>query len=106
MFEDRAVAGHQRRRREANDLPEWEVPGHDRQHDTQRLEGDIALAGVGLDVFVRQESGRVLGVEIAVPGALFYFAFGFDDGLAHLGGRERRQPRLLLAQHAGDGLQT
>ena len=94
-----AVAGHQRRRGEAEHLPEREVPGHDRQHDAQRLEGDVALGGVGLDVLVGQEARGVLGVEVAVPGALLDFGFGFDDRLAHLRRGQRRPRALPLAQH-------
>ena len=40
MLQQRAVAGHQRRRGEAEHLPEREIPRHHREHDADRVEGD------------------------------------------------------------------
>ena len=40
VLEQPHVAGHERRRGEAEDLPEGEVPGHDREHRPDRLVGD------------------------------------------------------------------
>ena len=57
VLEHGAVAGHQRRRGEAEDLPEGEVPGHDRQHHAERLERDVALRSVGVSPW-SPETGR------------------------------------------------
>ena len=84
-----AVASHQRWRGEAQDLPEGEIPWHDRQHDPDWLECDVTVTGVGFDVFVGEKFRRVLGVEVAVPGALLDLSLSLDDGLAHLVGRQR-----------------
>src|SRR5262249_48226048 len=43
VLEDAGVAGHERRRGEAEHLPEGEVPGHHREDHPQRVEPDIAL---------------------------------------------------------------
>ena len=42
----------------------------------------------------------VLGVEVAVPGALLDLGLGLHDRLAHLGRDQARQARLVLAQVA------
>ena len=42
VLEEADVAGHQRRRGEAEHLPEREVPRHDREHDAERLVADVA----------------------------------------------------------------
>ena len=53
-FEQRAVARHERRRREAEHLPEGEVPRHHREHDAERLEADEAPRGLGGDGLARR----------------------------------------------------
>ena len=58
VLQQPAVAGHQRRRREAEDLPEREVPRHHREHDAERLEGDEALRGLGRDRLAATSSAR------------------------------------------------
>ena len=72
-------------RGEAEDLPEREVPGHDREHRPERLVADDSSrrASVG-DRLVGQEALGVLGVEAADPGALLRLGHGRADGLAHL----------------------
>src|SRR5690242_21290965 len=40
VLQQRAVAGHQGRRGEAEHLPERKVPRHHRQHDAERVERD------------------------------------------------------------------
>jgi hypothetical protein len=84
VLEDGAVARHQRRRRETEDLPEREVPGHDRQHDPDRLEGDEAPGGIRLHGLGREEGAGVVGVEVADPGALVDLRPTLAQGLAHL----------------------
>ena len=46
VLEDRGVPRRQGRRREAEDLPEGKIPGHDRQHDAERLERYEAPCGI------------------------------------------------------------
>ncbi len=52
------VAGHQRRREEAEDLPEREVPGHDREDEAERILADVALGVLGGDGSRAQECAR------------------------------------------------
>ena len=44
VLEEADVAGHERRRREAEDLPEGEVPGHDGEDRAERVVADEAAA--------------------------------------------------------------
>src|SRR6184192_3871011 len=52
VLEHGSVPGHERGSREPDDLPEREVPRHDREHDTERLERDDAPPGVRADLLV------------------------------------------------------
>src|SRR5207245_2851792 len=61
MLEHRGVTHHEARRRESEDLPEWEVPRHYRQHDAERVERDKALVGFSPDRLGCQKSLGVLG---------------------------------------------
>ena len=70
MLQDGSVASHDGGRGKADDLPVGEVPGHDCQDDADGREFDVALGGVGGHVFGREECLGVLGVVVAVPGAL------------------------------------
>ena len=45
VLEQADVAGHQRGREEAEDLPEGEVPGHDGEHDAERVPAHVAVVG-------------------------------------------------------------
>ncbi len=58
VLEEADVAGHQRRRGEAEHLPEREVPGHDGQHDAERLVADVALRALRSARARRRESAR------------------------------------------------
>jgi hypothetical protein len=97
VLQQSAVAGHQRRRGEAEDLPKGEVPWHHRQDHAQRLIGDVALPRIRLHRFIGEEPLGVLGVEVAVPRALLYLRLGFVDRLAHLTGDQFAVAALPLA---------
>ena len=84
VLEQADVAGHQRGREEAEDLPEGEVPGHDGEHDAERVPADVGVVGSGVDGFGREDAGGVVGVVAADGGAFEDFGAGGDDGLAHL----------------------
>ena len=58
VLEHRHVAGHQRRRGEAEDLPEGEVPRHHRQDRPHRLVADERLLRVGLHRARRRDTPR------------------------------------------------
>src|SRR5581483_3383959 len=96
VLQDGRVAGHERRSREAEYLPEGEVPGHDRQNDTERLEADVALACIGGDGDTAQEALSLVGKVVAVPGAFGNLGLGLDDRLAHLGGDQSGPARRLV----------
>ena len=91
VLQERRVAGHEGRRREAEDLPQGEVPGHDRQDDPQGLEADVAAGGVGGHGLAGQEALRPPGVVVADPGALVGLGPALGQGLAHLQGHQAGQ---------------
>jgi len=99
VLQDRTVAGHERRRGEANDLPEREIPRHHREDEAERLERDETLSRVRLRRLVREEALRVLGVKVAVPRALLELGQRLADRLAHLEGDEACILVGALAQH-------
>jgi hypothetical protein len=99
VLEDTAVAGHQRRRGEAEDLPERKVPGHHREDDAERLEGDERLRALDRDLLSREVTRRARGEVLARGGALVDFGEAVADGFAHLGGHQRGE---LVAPRAQD----
>ena len=91
VLEQADVADHERRRGEADDLPQREVPRHHRQDRPQRLVAHEAPTGRRLDHLVGQQRLGVLGEPAHRVGALRRLALGRGERLAHL----RRQ-------HPGD----
>ena len=49
VLEQSDVAGHQRRRQKTEDLPEGKVPGHDGQHNAERVPAHVAVVLLGRD---------------------------------------------------------
>ncbi len=86
VLQEPDVAGHQRRRGEAEDLPEGEVPGHHGEDRPERVVADEAAGGVGRDRLLGEEALGVLGVVPADRGALLGLSDAGADGLAHLEG--------------------
>ena len=95
VLEQRNVAGHQRGRGEAEDLPEWEVPGHHSQHGPQGLVVNVASRGVGRHFLIAEEALGVLGIVAAGPGAFERLLDRCPERLAHLG-RHQAAKRFLL----------
>ncbi len=58
VLQDADVARHERRRGEAQHLPEREVPRHHRQHAAERVIAHEAPRGVGRDLLRREEALR------------------------------------------------
>ena len=71
VLEQPDVAGHQRRRGEAEHLPERKVPRHDRQHDAERLVADVALPAPRWARARRRESSRRARRSSGSPRAHF-----------------------------------
>ena len=103
MLEKPSVSGHERRRREANDLPKRKVPGHDREHDPERLKRDDAPARVRPDLLICEVARRGRGEVLAGPGALLDLGSGLDDRFAHLQRGEARVAVDPLPQEPGEG---
>ncbi len=95
VLEQQDVAGHQRRSREPEYLPEGEVPWHDREDGPERLVMDEALGCGALRRLVGQELPGVLGVVAAAPRALDGFLAAGLQQFAHLE-RHQAAERLLL----------
>ena len=56
VFEQSDVAGHLRGSKEAEDLPEGEVPGHDGEYDAEGIPPHIAVVLFGRDRFRCEDS--------------------------------------------------
>ena len=65
MLEQADVAGHQRGREKTEDLPEGEVPGHDGEHDAERVPANEGVVGSDVDGLGREDAGGVVGVVAA-----------------------------------------
>src|SRR5947209_3774034 len=98
VFQYRRIAGHQRRRGEAEDLPERKIPWHDRQDHAERLEGDERFRAAEIDLLPRQETPSVIGEIIASRRAFLDFGAPVGDRLAHLLRHQRGELILLAAQ--------
>ena len=73
VLQERAVARHQRRRGEAEDLPEGEVPRHHCEHDAERIEGDERLLTVEVDRLVGEIACGMVREPVAVERAFLDF---------------------------------
>src|SRR5579884_1790523 len=98
MFKYGCIARHQCRGRETNDLPEGVVPGHQGQHNAERLERNVALSGTGLNVFIVEELLSIICVIVAVPGALLDFSLSLSDWFAHFQRSDLSQVGFVAAQ--------
>ena len=101
VLEQQRVAGHQGGGRRPHDLPEGKVPRHDREHDAQRPEGDVAARCVRRRVLRRQHLGAVVGEVVECPRALLDLGARLDDRFAHLANRGHRERVALRAQARG-----
>ncbi len=104
VLEHGAVAGHERRRGEAEDLPEREVPRHHREHDAERVVGDEGLRPAEVDRLAGEVFFCRIGEVVAVGGAFFHFGAAILEGLAHLGRHDLGELALPAAQHGGGPL--
>src|SRR5205814_8690260 len=99
VLEKPDVSGDQRGRGEPEDLPEREVPRHDREHDAERLVPDEAFHRIRLHLFVGDEPRTVLRVVAAADRALVHLGQGGALQLAHL---QRHHPTELFASGLED----
>ena len=101
VLEEPCVPGRECRGGEPEDLPEREVPRHDRQDDAQRLIAGPAAGPGRRNGLVGQCLWALLGVVLADPGALLDLGQGLGDRLAHLRHHQVGQRLLALAQPGG-----
>ena len=98
MLEEAGVAGHEGGRRETEDLPEREIPRHDREHGTEGQERHEAPAGVGRHHFRGEEALGVVRVVAAHPRALLRLRPAPRQRLAHLYRHQAGQLFLALVE--------
>ena len=98
VLEEAGVAGHEGGRGEAEHLPEWEIPRHDREHGAEGQERHEALAGVGLYHFRGEEALGVVRVVAANPRALLRLRPAPGQRLAHLDRHQAGQLLLALVE--------
>ena len=101
VFEDDGVAGHQGGGDGAKDLPEGEVPWHDREDDAEWQVGDEAPGQIGLDFLRGEKFLGVVGVEVAPESALLDFGAPLGERLPHLERHEPGEGILSLPQECG-----
>src|SRR5262249_49163291 len=92
------IAGHQRRRSKADDLPEREIPGHHGENDTERLERNEAPRTLDAHVLAGEKGMRVLGEEVAAERATCDFRDSITPWLSHFLGAQARIASRTLAQ--------
>ena len=86
MLEQADVAGHERGRKKAEDLPEREVPRHHGENDAERIPADVCVRVCWVDG-LRFEQSDGIGREVAAgSGTLLNLKARSGEGLAHLGG--------------------
>lgn len=105
VLEKANVAGHERGRGEPKHLPEREVPRHDREHRSERIEPHVAAAGVDRRLDRLQQFFAVGRVVAADARAFSHLVDSSLDRLAHLQrdrarvvGRIARQDSLRCSQ--------
>ena len=104
VLEQRHVAGQQRGRGEADDLPEREVPRHHGEDHADRLIGDDRGL-VGVDAPRRAAPGPCSAKYSHARRALLDLERGLGQRLAHLARDQLAQLLGALAQHARDRAQ-
>src|SRR5579859_2030125 len=101
MLEQPDVPGHERRCREAEDLPEWKIPWHDRQNRPERLIVHIAAGGVGCDWLVGKELRGMLDIISTCQCAFGGLLNRRSEWLAHLSGHDPAKDFALRFQYLG-----
>ena len=94
MLEHADISGHQRRRGEPKHLPERKIPGHDGEHDTERLKRHPRLAPAIWTGSSARKRSRIFGVIAAARRALLGLRDRCLERLPHL---EGHQPSQLTA---------
>src|SRR5256885_12350387 len=102
MLEKPDFASHHRRCGKTKNLPEWEVPRHDGEHDTQRLERDPALPPVHVHRLIGEEFLGVVSVVVARRRAFLSLGDCRLDWLAHFEGHEPSKLPTFLFEQCGD----
>jgi len=107
VLEQSDVARHQRRRGEADRLPERKVPRHHGQHHAKRLPPGVGLLRPDLRRLRRLVGEQLLGVLGVVPktrGALDRFGLRRLQRLTHLEGHHGPDFVGFLLQEVGGGV--
>src|SRR5579875_9990 len=102
MLKDDRVPRGKRRNSSPHYLPSWEIPGHHKQHNTQRVEPYIALRGLRLNILWLEESLHVLNGVINQPNTLVHLSFRLADGFTHLHTHQLGELTLLCEHPSFD----
>src|SRR5262245_31878102 len=98
VFQDRGIARHQIRGREAEDLPEREIPRHHGQYDANGIERYEAIAHLRGNRLALQEPCGVLRVEVASDRAFLRLCDTLWDRLAHFSCHQESVVARVVAQ--------
>src|SRR5207248_6947973 len=88
MLQQTDIAGHKRWRGKSKDLPQREIPRHDREDRPEWFIADITAGGVRLRRLVLKEALRVLGVKSTGPRTFKDFFYGCLEQLSHFRSEE------------------
>src|SRR5690606_36455378 len=72
VFQQTDVAGHERRRRKPEHLPERKIPGHHGQDDAKRVITYITFRRVRVYNLFRKERGGMCCIEFTGPRAFLH----------------------------------
>ena len=102
-FKGDGIAGNEGGGGETEELPEWEVPGHDGEEDAKRLGEGIAAKGRVGEGLRGEGGGGEFGGVAAGPCAFFDFGLALGDGFAHFIGHEVGERVGAGFEGVGDG---
>src|SRR5581483_1996092 len=96
MLEQTDISRHQRRRGETEDLPEWKIPRHDREHGPEWLITNEAPRRLRLHRFVFQKTFGILRVESTTARAFLDLGDRIAQELPHFHRDDAREFFFLL----------
>jgi hypothetical protein len=100
VLEHSRVPRHEGRCGEPEHLPEWKIPGHDRQDDTQGIIGHERLRTADVDLSSCEKVLCIFSKIVTVKGTLLDFVASFLEGLTHFRRHQLGKYVLPAPEHA------
>src|SRR6266516_1717593 len=106
VFEHGSIPCHQSWCGKSENLPVGKVPWHQSQNDAQWPERDVTFVRICRHMLICKKLLSIVCKEIAVPGALLNFCFGFNDGFAHFQRSKTCKLSFMFTEVPGDAMQN